>query len=333
MDIYSFVNSKDIREHLRKIEYQFNSLETAWLIYQCKSISYESKKVAWTELIHTMPDCEVPERSNCRGWDSLHEMIQEYINTYDKIIAEFYEDDPKEKYVYMYSYLYESDKDWIERFENIYGSLQDCLMAYKKDAGESDDKVLYCTIRKKSLVHPEYELKIAYNGNDELDEIVWQWPRKEEYDAILTDSFEGLWFNFPTPFQKGDVVWEPKPKESIIWLCDGGFVLLGLESWEPSQDVLENGDNSDMVGFGYFVADNGNVYYEVMHNYMDLEYYTGPYKANERILPAVSRFVKGEIGLDFLLRIQRRLLVDMQMDGIWLENWSSNGLLEEIGLV
>ena len=88
----------------------------------------------------------------------------------------------------------------------------------------------------------------------------------------------------------------------------------------------------NMVGFGYFVADNGNVYYEVMYNYMDLEFYTGPYKANERILPAVSRFVKGEIGLDFLLRIQRRLLVDMQLDGIWLENWPSNGLLEEIGL-
>ena len=266
MDIYSFVNSKDIREHLRKIKYQFNSLETAWLIYQCKSMSYES------------------------------------------------------------------NKDWTEQFENIYGSLQDCLTAYKNDAGEADDRVLYYTIRKKSLVHPEYELKIAYNGNDELDEIVWQWPRKEEYDAILTESFEGLWFDFPTPFQKGDIVWVPTPKESIIWLCDGGFVLLGLETWEPSKDVREKGDNSDMVGFGYFVADNGNVYYEVMHNYMDLEFYTGPYKANERILPAVSRFVKGEIGLDFLLRIQRRLLVDMQLDGIWLENWPSNGLLEEIGL-
>ena len=64
MDIYSFVNSRDIREHLRKIGYSFNSLETAWLIYACKRLSYEEKKEYWRELIDTMPDCEVPSRQS-----------------------------------------------------------------------------------------------------------------------------------------------------------------------------------------------------------------------------------------------------------------------------
>ena len=72
MDIYSFVNSKDIREHLRKMDYRFNSLETAWLIYQCRHISYEEQKAAWIELINTMPDCEVPKRSNCRGFGASY---------------------------------------------------------------------------------------------------------------------------------------------------------------------------------------------------------------------------------------------------------------------
>lgn len=35
MGILRFVNSKDIRKHLETIGYEFNSLETAWLIYQC----------------------------------------------------------------------------------------------------------------------------------------------------------------------------------------------------------------------------------------------------------------------------------------------------------
>lgn len=139
MDIYSFVNSKDIREHLRKMDYQFNSLETAWLIYQCRYISYEEQKVAWTELIHTMPDCEVPKRSNCRGWNSLHIMLQEYMDTYDKIIAEFYNDDPEEKYVYMYSYLYKGDRRWTEEFDTLYGSLEECLKAYKEDVDDLDE--------------------------------------------------------------------------------------------------------------------------------------------------------------------------------------------------
>lgn len=44
MDIYSFVNSKDIRKHLRDIKYEFNSLETAWLIYSCHRLCYNEKK-------------------------------------------------------------------------------------------------------------------------------------------------------------------------------------------------------------------------------------------------------------------------------------------------
>ena len=37
MDITRFINSRDIREHLKKIGYQFTSLEAAWLIWQCKN--------------------------------------------------------------------------------------------------------------------------------------------------------------------------------------------------------------------------------------------------------------------------------------------------------
>ena len=339
MDIYSFVNSKDIREHLRKMDYRFDSLETAWLIYQCRHISYEEQKVAWTELIHTMPDCEVPKRSNCRGWNSIHAMLQEYMDTYDKIIAEFYNDDPEEKYVYMYSYLYKRDKRWTEEFDTIYGSLEECLKAYKEDVDDLDETyspdetgVLCYQLCKKSLRNPKLEFVLEYDGKGKLVEVVTYYPKKEEYEDILDYSFGGLWFNFPTPFQKGDIVWQPKHEDNIVWLCDGGFVLLGLETWEPWERVVEEGDNSDMVGFGYFVADNGEVYYEVMHNYMDLEYYNGPYKDNERILPAVSRCVKGEIGLDFLLSIHRRLLLDRQIAELHLGNWVSNGLLEEMGL-
>ena len=54
MNIFRFINSKDIREHLRKLDYQFNSLETAWLIYQCREATSEEKHKAWEELIETI---------------------------------------------------------------------------------------------------------------------------------------------------------------------------------------------------------------------------------------------------------------------------------------
>lgn len=34
MDVYSLINSKDIAEYLREIHYEFNSLETSWLIWK-----------------------------------------------------------------------------------------------------------------------------------------------------------------------------------------------------------------------------------------------------------------------------------------------------------
>lgn len=46
MDIFRFVNSKDVREHLKSIDYEFNSLEAAWLIYQCRDAAIDEKHKA-----------------------------------------------------------------------------------------------------------------------------------------------------------------------------------------------------------------------------------------------------------------------------------------------
>ena len=77
MNIYSFINSKDIREHLQSINYRFNSIETTWLIYQCHRLSYEEKKTLWQELIQTMPDCILPQRNYETETENLHESIGE----------------------------------------------------------------------------------------------------------------------------------------------------------------------------------------------------------------------------------------------------------------
>ena len=238
MDIYSFVNSKDIREHLQKIEYEFNSLETAWLIYMCRAFSYEQKKAAWTELINTMPDCKVPKRLNCIGWNSLHEMLKLYMDSVDRIVSDF-----------------------------------------------------------------------------------------NEKNDVLHFSFEGLWFDFPTPFKKGDIVRIPSSKG-----YHGGFVLEELSTWNPSEYLVKNGDYTDMSSRGYCVNPNGEVYYDSVINYMDLEYYNGPYKLNEKILPALSKFVKGEIELDLLLFAYRKVLLDVAIDGSMLKNWYTKEILEELGI-
>ena len=111
MDVYSLINSKDIAEYLREIHYEFNSLETAWLIWKNDYLTFDEKKEKWHEVIETMPDCEVSEREGWHtGWESLHQMLQEYMNLVDEIREDFEKDPEPGKYVYQNSYYDEIEQ-------------------------------------------------------------------------------------------------------------------------------------------------------------------------------------------------------------------------------
>ena len=108
MDITRFINSKDIRKHLKDIGYKFNSLEVAWLIYQCRDATIKEKHKAWQELIETMPDCRIEQRYNTAPQESLHVFLREYMALEDRLASAFYEDaDDGRKCVYMDLEFYE----------------------------------------------------------------------------------------------------------------------------------------------------------------------------------------------------------------------------------
>ena len=56
MDLFQFINSKDIEEHLKAIDYKLSTMEAAWLVWQCTHASLAQKHEAWERIIHTMPD-------------------------------------------------------------------------------------------------------------------------------------------------------------------------------------------------------------------------------------------------------------------------------------
>ena len=81
MDAFRFINSKDIRNYLEKINYEFTPIEIAWLVYQCFDATQKEKFATWNEIINTMPDCpvEVYEGYDVDGYDSLHKVLKEYM--------------------------------------------------------------------------------------------------------------------------------------------------------------------------------------------------------------------------------------------------------------
>ena len=88
MDFYRFVNSKDIREYHRKIGYQYNAAEAAWLVYQCKDANVKEKHQAWQWIIDYMEDYEVGERASYNTYSSVKKMLQEYIKLEDRFLSE-----------------------------------------------------------------------------------------------------------------------------------------------------------------------------------------------------------------------------------------------------
>ncbi len=307
MDLNSLVNSKDIGAYLKEINYCFNSLEASWLIYECSYLSYEDKGNYWNEIIQTMPNCEIPKRFNCKGWKSLHSFLSEYINAMDEEISGFLDDKSNGKYVYMYSYLYKDDDTWSEDYEHIYPSLSNCLDAYKEDVAEVDEMygetktgVQRYRIKRQSLddVNDVFEIEFLYN--DKVECILRNTRRSQYFTDIIDYSFDGLWFDFPTPFKKGDIVWIPT--------IDMGFVLSSISTWGASECTRNNGDNTDMTAFGYCVGPNGVSYIDGGYNYMSLEYYKEPYKSEEQFLPVLSDYVKGKMEIDELLCKYREVL-------------------------
>ena len=342
MDIFSFVNSKDIREYLRKIEYQFNSLEAAWLIYMCHHLTYEEKKNAWKQVISTMPDCEIPKQMNHLAVKGIHAVMERYMTIVDEAVADFIKESAEHRYVYMYSCLYEDGEDndrWVENYQTIYVSLDACVSAYKisvktgvKNEDESgEDGVIKYRIRRQDLNNPGLVSEMEYNGKGQFLNIVKYHAENEMDNDILNYFFEALWLNFPTPFAKGDIVWIPSKKNKLGW-DSGAFVLDNMDTWNPVEGLEKWGDYSDMCGAGYFVNPNGTVYYESVCNYMELEYYPGPYKLNEKILRPLSYYIQEKIEVDLLLCAYRKALLEVAADDIMLKSWYPKEMLKELEL-
>ena len=62
MDIYRFMNSRDIAKHLQGMGYKFSMPEAAFLIYLSRKAILDEKLAAWLEIAESMPNCSMNDR-------------------------------------------------------------------------------------------------------------------------------------------------------------------------------------------------------------------------------------------------------------------------------
>lgn len=308
MDICNLFESKDMREHLRKIGYKFSTAEAAFLVYVNGSMTIKQKHAAWQEIIDTMPNCSLESRYHEKPIYDFHEFLRKYMAVENGLLESFCD---AENSVWQYRCRYDSDDFARSYNDELFYSLQDCL-----EAAYDDDSVVQVEIKKQSL-HDDWIIEYTLNKDKQITK-VYAAPLDDERDIII-NTFNGMWFDFPTPFKHGDiVVSEYGPFGHKV----GGevFVLYSIDTWGekeaagkglPQKDCLgrdkqlsrlkKNGDITDMVACGYFLRDDGSVYGECMHAYYNLEFYCGELKDEKRVLGALSSYLKGELALDTLL--------------------------------
>ena len=251
MDILEFVNSRTIREYLKDIGYQCDTMQASWLVYQSIYKNYDQKHEAWRWIIDNMPDCPMPERRYSVARPSVHKYLGELMVYRDK------------------------HKDRIMRGKN-----------------------------PKNMT--------------------------EEEDDLIRDAFESRWYCFPTPFKRGDIVYDCKYDPHSRDYCKGTFVLDGIDN-DDREESRQSQDTSDMTAYGWFQESNGTIYKEVMFNYMDLELFKGHLEGQERLQIALSNYVKGNISEELLLHAQKVLIMhDLGYNS--LANWYTEEGLELAGM-
>lgn len=297
-EVMGFLNSNAVRNHLKEINYQFNAVEAAYVVYWSRTKSTVEKLCAWTRIINELPDARDgmdrylflrngPEKKDL----SLHEVLHEYIL---KVVASLDGFFSLKNGCYYQSYMTSSSgKTWGD-WGNAYSGADLCIAdALEEWEDEEEDLVLW--VRKGCLFNKDRrpnEVMLRNNVLVSADVFEDTPTRFEDIDYF----FKSLWLPIPCPFKKGDIVYDPADSNSISSFC-GGMMVVTSTSYERYCETKHRGaDNTDMSIYGYFQREDCSIYHEVTYDYLNMEYAPSEMLTDKsRVLLAVSRLLRGEI--------------------------------------
>ena len=317
MDIYSFLNSRDIAEHCRKIQKEWSPPEMALIISNSnRPRSISDKHEAWRDLISDYPDMPVPPVPDCyfsRGFDSLHEILLSRIAYEERVMQCFME--PAPTAVYRHRVMWSGQWDYSE---SIYTSFQkawnDAVDSWDRD--ETPEIIV-----DKIFPNDEGCISICFDYDQrvlDIDSVSWEGIRRDDYMAPGADFFldDTCCVDIPTPFQIGDILTIPaKSKHNDDFI----FVVRPIDGDEKERreryKKWKYYDNTDANHYwGYSVSDTGVLGWCDIMGGDCAEYYRGKYGGAVAILHYVSLYLKGKLPLPELLTMQCRTFLKCEMD-------------------
>lgn len=313
MEIFDLIDSKAIAEHLKSINYQCSPTQKAFFAATSYQATIKQKHEAFQTILATEQDEKVPRRPNTREYPSLFALLKRHMEIENELIDEFY---TAKNAIYRFRYLCEGDQRYCEDFDTVYPDLASCVKDYKEDIESYADQVCFYEIRMDSLTEIGKYILLKFTTEGEVLGIDPRGLDQERYDIL--SAFEGMWFDIPTPFKRGDVLYIPDAKHRFHSLSNP-VVLDYLSTWS-AEKCMENGcfqvghtrsgrdhlyhlyqtdgDISDMCVCGYFGCESGDFYRESSDaTILEFEYYDKPITGGYRILQILSDYLKGELDL------------------------------------
>ena len=329
MNVYSFINSKDIRRYLQEINYEFTPVEVAWFIWQCKSISLKEKHDAWNEIIETMPDMPIQDRRN--NIPSLHQFLKDYMQLERHVIDQFY----NRKYVcafyqYHISGWYNGEFDSFD-CGDVFSDFSSCYEEALSDVIDLENPAIEITMNSY-----HYKIKAVYckdMSSMQIFNIDEGSGKKNDMDW----AFFEMWFPIPMPFKKGDIVVLARNSHNgYCKPCNYEPYVFVSSSYNEYKETGKQGcDYSDMCILGYSQFEDGQLSDEwSIYNYMDLEYYTGELTGKKRVLKALSNCLKKKIDAVMFAKAYHQILTEMYFESTKTDYWRDEylkltGLKEE----
>ena len=295
MDIYNYLNSKDVARHCRKLKWQFNAFEMAFIINECKTLPLCEKHSLYAEIMDTMPDISIPEdQKHILVDESFFSTLKQHIEKEKCILEKIKIGGNDKEYTYVYHDEYadinfESEEvypDYLTAVKKMFEEIQD----WSKNA--PDIKIYGTVIMRTFRERSTCEALFDQNGN-----II----SVSDYNEKPRALFEYFGIYVPVPFQKGEILITADRSQlnRHIMVLDNVWYLDCSKKKRACHK--KSFHREDMFAYGYCVDENVRLYKEHIHDYYNLEYFTRDIKFNDRLLKTVSAFIKNEIDLEMLL--------------------------------
>lgn len=212
IDIYSFIDSKDIREYNRQLGTKFTPIEQAVIIYNCDSVTVEEKLTAWHELLDTYTEEEfeiinLPDGGKVTNRDIMlnntyRQMTEITVNGFEKALLL---KNKTENFSYLARiYADGNSADCDESEFSDYDKAYEYLCNSKKreflDYGEKLNLTINYAMRVISLDESNNDMTEFIFDNDFRMTNIYFWTGKENYGLDM------IYIYLPLPFKKGDII-------------------------------------------------------------------------------------------------------------------------------